>query len=302
MMLSLLLAAVVSFLLLYGRISTHLLVLLLLSICIVGLVLKKHHKHTHGSILFIDVYAQRSKLNPWNPGLKFFFALACALVCTAAQSVIVALFIFIGMSVLTVFIGKTKPRIYFSLLILPASFILLSGLAILIEITPDPLGLLDIKIGQWYFSVTRSGQIAAFDIMIKAMGAVSCLYMLSLSTPIYHIINVLGKCKIPSVVIELMYLIYRYLFILLESHEHMRNATATRLGYAKWRTALKTTLNGSMHLLFLSLRHASDMFSAMESRCYDGEIRFFIKPQKIKRKEVCVVSAFMLLVLILWAL
>lgn len=302
MILSLLLTVVVSFLLLYGRIPTYLLVPLLLLICIVGIVIKKHHKHTHGSFLFIDVYAQRSKLNPWNAGLKFFFALACALICTAAQSVIVALFIFIGMSILTVFVGKTKPHVYFSLLILPASFIILSGLALLIEITPQPLGLLDMKIGQGYLSVTQSGQIAAFNIMIKAMGAVSCLYMLSLSTPIYHIINVLRKCKIPSVVIELMYLIYRYLFILLESHEHMVNAAAARLGYAKYSTALKTTLNGSMNLLFLSLRNASDMFSAMESRCYDGQIRFLIKPQKIKRKEVCIVSAFMLLVLILWAL
>lgn len=295
MIIGVLLTAAVLFLLLYGRLAQSTLLLLLLLFCVFGIVMRKRGRHDHGSVISIDVYAQRSKINHWNVGLKLFFAVACLLICISTDCVPVILFVFVGMGAITVFLGKTKLHCYVSLLMLPVSFIMLSGLAILVEGTPAPLGLLDIPFGSGYLCVTPEGQVRALHVMLKALGSVSCLYMLSLSTPIYHIIAVLRQCKVPAIVIELMYLIYRYLFILLETHVNMVNAASARLGYINFLTSIKTTLHGAGNLFFMSLRRSSDLFSAMESRCYDGQIVFLTKAQRIRSPEVCMICIFLVL-------
>ena len=49
--------------------------------------------------------------------------------------------------------------------------------------------------------------------MFKALGAVSALYMMTLTTPLSEIIAVLRKAHIPKLIIELMNMIYRYILL-----------------------------------------------------------------------------------------
>lgn len=68
--------------------------------------------------------------------------------------------------------------------------------------------------------------------MARALGAVGCLYFLSLSTPVPELLDALRRARVPEVVGDLAVLIYRYIFILFATFRSMRDAAASRLGYA----------------------------------------------------------------------
>lgn len=298
MSVSIILIGIVCFLLFYGKITVMPFVLLIFVLGIVFSFFQKKHHH-HDAFLAIDCFAQNSKLNAYHPALKMCVAVGYIFLSIAANSLLVSVFLMVTMTALTIYTGRMSLHHYVSIFMIPITFILLSALAILLEISPHPFGVLNISVGQWYFCVTQASQTKALLMICKAFGAVSCLYMLCLSTPMYQIINVLRRAKLPKVVVELMYLIYRYIFVLLETQNHMRNAAESRLGYRNYHTSIKTMLNSSMNLLFLSFRRSSDCFAAMESRCYDGDIVFWEEKSHIRKQEVLVVSAYSMVLLTL---
>ncbi len=96
-----------------------------------------------------------------------------------------------------------------------------------------------------------------------------------------ELIGVLRRARCPDVLIGLMYLIYRYIFVLLSMYHTMRSAAKSRLGYVDYRTSIRTTGNLYSNLLARSYRHANRNFDAMESRCFDTEIRFLESEKKV---------------------
>jgi cobalt/nickel transport system permease protein len=108
-----------------------------------------------------------------------------------------------------------------------------------------------------------------------------------------EIIGVLRRIRCPEVLSDLMYLIYRYIFILLSMHYIMKDAAKSRLGFVNYRTSLRTTAMLYSELMSRSFWQAGISFDAMESRCYDGGIRFLDR-----RANVTVFQAACVLVII----
>jgi cobalt/nickel transport system permease protein len=167
------------------------------------------------------------------------------------------------------------------LLSLPLSFLLLSGFALLFEISPQQTGVFGLRIFGTWFCVNEASQIRTTLVISRAMGAVSCLYMLSLTTPMTEIIGVLRRARCPEVLSDLMYLIYRYIFILLSMYYVMRDAAKSRLGFISYRTSLRTTAMLYSELMSRSYRQGGRNFDAMESRCYSSGIRFMDRREKV---------------------
>jgi cobalt/nickel transport system permease protein len=183
--------------------------------------------------------------------------------------------------VLVAGVGGLRLREYVRLLALPVSFLLLSGFALLFDITPQQTGVFSFRLFETWFSVNEAAQIRTTLVITRALGAVSCLYMLSLTTPMAEIIGVLRRARCPEVISDLMYLIYRYIFILLSMHYIMRDAAKSRLGFVNYRTSLRTTAMLYSELMSCSYRQAGRNFDAMESRCYGSGIRFFERKEKV---------------------
>ena len=92
----------------------------------------------------------------------------------------------------------------------------ISCLVILLEILREPVGLMQLRFGSVYLCITESSLHRAVTLFFQAMGAVCCLYFLGSTTPMPQLIEALRRCHAPELVIELMYLIYRYLSVLLD--------------------------------------------------------------------------------------
>lgn len=244
---------------------------LLAVICLAGagfLLLFGHH--SHGSILPIDRYAQQSNLAAYNPAGKAALSVILLVLCLCSRHPLPPFLLFLTLSCVTVLIGGLHLHEYFSLLSLPAVFVLLSGLALVWDAGTSA----DAVVSFGWFVITEAGQRTARLVIARALGAVSCLFFLSLSTPMPEILSVLRRLHVPKVVIELAVLIYRYLFVLLSVYGNMNHAAASRLGYDGVRRSIRTTGQVYGNLLASSLRRAGAYLDAMESRCYDGEIRF----------------------------
>jgi len=231
-------------------------------------------RHSHEGILPADQLARRSRLQCVSPGLKFWTVLALICLCLCGRSVWCGTALTILAAVLITAVGGVHLHDYLHLLAVPLIFLLLSLLALLWQFGPEAAGVMSFPAFGGFFSVTAAAQLRTELLAARVLGAVSCLYLLSLSTTVSQIIGVLRRARCPDIVAELMYLIYRYIFVLLEMHRTMKDAAGSRMGYRNWRTGLRTTGKIYANLLARSYRQASKNFDAMESRCYEGQICF----------------------------
>ena len=250
------------------------------------------HPHSHGAgMLSIDQYAQRSRLRGVSPFVKAGFALAVLLLCVGADLAAVGLAVSAGMLLAAVFFSGAPVRYVLSLMAVPVLFIVASCLAVLFDVPAEPLGFFDVPLFGFCLSATEAGLRQAGRLFCRAYGAVACLYFLSLTTPMQELLEVLRRLRLPRIVIELMYLIYRYIFLLLDAQNRMTVAARSRLGYAGRRGAWYTFTHISGSVLAGAFRRSGACFDAMEARCYDGTLRFLTRQAPVRRRHVLLCCA-----------
>ena len=257
----------------YGRLAWPLLLALSLSFSVALAFFSR--QHDHNQYLAPDIQAQGSRLRDTNAMLKFITAVACMLIVVASPNALTGVFVMLAMALVVVWIGGVKLHEYLNFLALPASFVLVGGLALLFEAVPDPVGVINLRLPWCYLVVSEASQAATALVVARACGALSCLGALSLTTPMPDIIAVLRRLHCPDLVVDLMYLIYRYIFILLSLNHAMLTAARSRLGLRDLKTSLRATGMIYANLLSYSYRIANNNFDAMESRCYSSGIRFY---------------------------
>ncbi len=257
------------------------------------------HRHSHhsGGMLMLDTLAAHSGLHSVSPGLKTAFSVLVLLLCVGAADAVVGIVVAVSMATLMWLLGKVSPGQIFQLLRIPMLFLIVSCTVVLLELGHGPFGIWQLHVGNLWFCVTRDSLHRAVTLFFQAMGAVTCLYFLSSTTPMPQLIEVLRRCHAPELVIELMYLIYRYLFVLLEVQQQMTVAATARLGYAGVRRSVSTAGRVSGALLAASFRRSSLCFDAMESRGYDGRLAFLSHMPQLRWEHLLAASVYVLALL-----
>ena len=257
-------------------------------------------KHTHTGAHSIDYFAYASGLNGWNAAFKTVFSMGSLILCITADHIFVSLFFILAMSVLIIIPGKLPVHDYLALLCIPVFFMLMSGITIAFDISLAARGDYCWKIGCFFFSVTHASLWYALSLTLRALGAVSAMYLLTLTTPACEIVSVLRRLHLPKIFIELMYLIYRFIFILLDAHSRMREAAASRLGFRDFRTSCRSFGGIAGNLRICSMRRARVYYDAMLSRCYDGDMRFLEPKKTVRSRHILLAGAVWLAALLIW--
>ncbi len=246
----------------------------------------------------IDYYAHISKIRGWNATYKVLLSVTVLILCIALNQVLISVIVLLAMSYLTVWKGKLPVIEYLRVLSIPLTFIILGTLPIALDVSKMPLGEYRVHLGFFYLFTSGIKIKQMLVLMLKVFAAVSALQMLTFSTPSSEIISVLRKAHVPKLVIELMYLIYRYIFILLEVHDKMKHSADSRQGYSDFKTSCVTFGNVASNLLVLSLKKANTYYDAMESRCYDGDLLFLEVDKKVTAGQVLIASLFTIVLLL----
>lgn len=231
----------------------------------------------------IDDYAFRSPLRSWNPALKAGTALVMLLAGIGMSDPFVSCWMAVTGLLLSVLACRVPLRNYLGMLSVPLVFILLSCVAIAVQIGFE---------GGVHLYFSRDSVMEAGNVALRTFGAVSMLYVLVLSTPVHEMVAVMRRLHVPKIMTELMTLIYRYIFLLMEAQQTMRYAAESRLGYCDFRTSCRTFGNSMSSLLVVSMRKASRYYDAMLSRGYDGELLFLEEEKTVSGVQVVSVVCY----------
>jgi cobalt ABC transporter, permease protein CbiQ len=263
-----------------------------------------HHRHKighkHGEGFVIDMHAYASKISHWNPTFKVILAIVTLVLCIALNNPCVSVAVLIAMAYLTMVKGGLSVSEYLSVMMIPIVFILLGTLAIAIEFSYQPIGQYNLHCGFFYIYTSQDKLKEMIFLILKVFASVSALQMMTLSTPSSEIISVMRKAHVPTLIIELMNIIYRYIFILLDVYSKMKNSADSRQGYCDFRTSCYTFGGVAGNMLIVSLKKANVYYDAMESRCYDGEMVFLEEEKKVEAAQIIAAAIFVVMLLMLW--
>lgn len=233
----------------------------------------------------------RGEKDSLSPMQRFLFCLSmmAAAVCSAHP--------FLGAELSLVMLlwarisGKVPVGKYLRMFRLPLGFLILSGLVLLWEYSSVREGILSLSLGPGYLCMTRETVLRTLLVTCRALGAVSALFALGMTTPATELTSVLKRLHCPDLICSLMYLMYRYIFLMYQVHGNMKQAAEGRMGYVDLRTSLRTTAGIYGNLLAYSYRQAGANFDAMESRCFGGTIGFLPgRYQKDRKKTALLVG------------
>ncbi len=256
--------------------------------------------HRHGSWMAIDYFAFSSKLRRWNATFKLAFTLVIIFLCIGLNNAFVSAVIIVSMFYMVVAVGGLSTRDYISVLSIPIAFILISVIAIIVDFSKLPVGDFRIFIGFGYLYSSISMLFNGLRLMLKIIAAVSALQFMILTTPPSEVILVIRKMHVPNKFADLMNMIYRYIFILLDAFSKMKDAAEARLGYRDFKTFCRTFGGTAGNVLVLSLKKAEAYYDAMESRCYDGELLFLEEEKKISLRTIISATLFIFYLLLIW--
>lgn len=223
-------------------------------------------------MISIDKLSYISGLKRVNPMEKFIFSMVTMVICISLNNIIDSIAILLIMSAITIFKGKIPFKNYIKFMSLPLAFLVIGVITIAINVVDNEetifkFTILGITIGGTYNSI-----LIAVELFFKSLGAVSCLYFLILSTPIFEVLSILRKLRVPKLFVELMGLIYRFIFVLLNTANMIYISQNSRLGYSNPRTGFNSLGKLITTLFINSYKRSQDIYTAMESRCYDGDI------------------------------
>ena len=250
-------------------------------------------------MITIDKLCYHSKLRYCNAAEKFAFSVLTILFCVVSRSAVIAGIVLLTTGILTVWKGGIPFLRYLKFLTVPLVFLILSTLAIIVNFSESPMDLFAIPLGNWYLTGSLHSLIYAGRLILTALSSVSCLYFLSLNTPMTDILSVLDRLHCPNLIIQLMLLIYRFIFLLMEIASAITTAQNSRLGNKDFRTSCRSFSAMASALFLRAIRKSSILYDAMESRCYNGTIRVLTEQFPPRKAEIFAIILFELLLLLL---
>ena len=253
-------------------------------------------------MLLIDKLSYQSKLRYVNASEKLVYALLTLVLCVLSRSVKVAVLVFAVNGVLTVGKGEIPLFRYIKLLMIPLAFLAAGTAAVMINVSRTPMDAFALPAGEWYITGSCEGIRRGLRLCVTALSAVSSLYFLSLNTVMTDILCACRKLHFPSLLTELMLLIYRFIFVLFETASSITVSQQSRLGNRSFKTRIRSFGKLGSSLFILALKRSGALYDAMESRCYDGSIRVLSREQPAKAGEIAVIALYGAVMVLVWLL
>lgn len=123
------------------------------------------------------------------------------------------------------------------------------------------------------WAVTAQGLTSAAYLVSRVETAATFSSLLILSTPWNQVLQALRALKIPSVAVAILGMTYRYLFLLLDTAGNMFEARKSRIiGELSGKEQRRIAAASAGVLLSKSLRLSSEVYAAMLSRGFRGEV------------------------------
>jgi cobalamin biosynthesis protein CbiM/cobalt ECF transporter T component CbiQ len=217
------------------------------------------HLHPHLSdIAFTNAWRHR---NPWE---KVLFGGGLLLVAFFVPPYPWCIVIAVVVTLAATLGAKIPVTGWLGVLSVPISFAFLTSLGILVQITGPGRGL---SLGfDW------NGLPLAAGLLLRSVAAISCLAFIGWTTPLMELIPLFQRLGIPTVLIDLALMIYRFLFVTATTLTEMTRAQSWRLGRADYRSRMRALSMLASGLFLRCIQRSRRLEEGIESRGYEGRL------------------------------
>lgn len=243
---------------------------------------KRRARPQKGCDVSIGDMAYCSPAYGWPPLGKLALAIALLIASLASSTIFVPLLVLGIGAILLFYSTRFKFPRAIRLALLDAMFILLISTVILAFVTQgsgEPLFTLDL--GFMQLSLYPQGVELAALIFVRALAGVVVMFFFATSTPIPHFAQALRSLRVPAYLAELVVLVYRYSFLLLEQLDVMYTAAQCRIGFRGTRNKFRTSGKLAVGLFIRSLDVADRSQNALSCRNFHGDFPSFRPPAKM---------------------
>ncbi len=251
-------------------------------------------------MLLIDKYAYLNKLAFVHPLEKMIFSLGLLLFTLIMRDERLSLITFFVMSAFIIWGAKIPLNYYAKLLLLPGFFLFTSLLSIIISIAPAaqtlPAHMGAFTYMNWTIFIGRASIATAQQLFFIVLGSISCLYFLILTTSVQGICYVLRQWRLPTLLVELVELTYRFIFIFLESMQKIHLAQQARLGYHSPMQWLRSVSMLIAALFIEMFQRSRELNHAMQAR--GGETVYWHETGAYSKKNWLGMTAIFLFLII----
>lgn len=229
--------------------------------------------------LQIDTLAYTNKLRRLAPAQKLLFAIALLIISNLAHPP-VQIVIALWLSIWTIFYAGIPAKIYLKLVYVPILFWLTSLPALVINgVNIDHLHLIQndtingLTMGNYYLYISKQGIEQGWSIFTRAIAAISCFYFVMLTIPFTDLLKTLRRVGLPILITDLLLLMYRFIFVLLNTASELWVAQQSRSGYRTFNLSMKSLSLLIGQLLQRTLEKYHQVSLSLASRGFNGEFQ-----------------------------
>ncbi|NEW04456.1 cobalt ECF transporter T component CbiQ [Paenibacillus sp. SYP-B3998] len=259
-------------------------------------------------IKLIDTLSYHNQLRAISPMWKSGFAVVMLLLSYVTHPA-VQIILTVWMAIWTIGYARIPMKNYFLITGAACLFFVASLPAMIIEIRPlyENVRTSNVIISypflSWSAFVTSSGIVLAGKLFIRILASLSCMTFLMFSTPFSELLQVMKKVRVPSLVLEIMLIMYRFLFILSEIAHDMYVAQRSRGGQTGFRNRLKDTAILIVRMFIKTMQRYKALSDGLLSRGFTDIIQmapYQAKPIPRRYKVESCIGVALLLLLEIW--
>jgi len=220
----------------------------------------------------LDGVAQNSTFRHIHPGTKVLLGLGSLIICLVSPTPVVPILSGIILSLVLLIPARVSPLVYGELLLAPAIFTALSIIVLLFMLGGGEVVWQFSPVSWINLTITEGSVRQSALVLFRVFGCTISLFFIALTTPMTDLFNGMKRIRIPIELIDLMMIVYRYIFIAYDQAVEIWHAQVMRLGYSRPRESIRS-FSMLCGMLFISSWIAGeDLVRAMDCRCYDGII------------------------------
>jgi cobalt/nickel transport system permease protein len=216
---------------------------------------------------WIDRYAYSNRLRFIHPGQKLGLALVVIALCLGLDEPLVGLMAAAWMTALAALWAGLPLRVFGGAVLTEGLFLLWAVLGIAVSIHRGS--------GPWPLAITITPEsiVAAQHPFTRALGGAAAMSFLAFTTPMVDLLDLGRRAGVPVLLLDLATLIYRFIFVLLDSLQRIVVAQETRLGYSSMRRSINSAALVASQLLIDTYRRSQRLQTALDSRGFTGDLR-----------------------------
>ncbi|MGB0388829.1 MAG: cobalt ECF transporter T component CbiQ [Ardenticatenaceae bacterium] len=223
----------------------------------------------------IDRYVYASRLRTVDPAYKAGLAVLVLLLCLLLNKPAVGLLAVGWMWGIACGLGGLSVGVFGRILLAEGLFLLLTTVGIAISVTLSPPNGTEwaLQVGPLWLSSSPEALQTVWYLITRTLGGTAALNFLALTTPMVDLVELLRRLRVPALLIDIMTLMYRFLFTLLDSLNRMYTAQDSRLGYSNFRRGMTSAGLLGSRLFINAYQRSQRLQIALDSRCAEGELR-----------------------------